>query len=303
MKIAVTGASGFIGKAFMQHAAAERHSLVALQRKAITNSENIESVAIDLTKHKPDKTALKGCNVLVHLAAIMQGERDKQRSDTLTLTRNILDAAYESGIRHFILISSMAALDYSDPIAIVDEHTQLAHNEDELGNYAFTKLYQERFYREWLDQHECSAVILRPGLVYDEHNLSDAHAGFIKSKFGFGVKHDGRVPIVSKESTVNTILDACNLKSDFDIRFHNILDGELPPQAEYLQRLKNRGNIKFALPISESGYKLVARAVRKILSLIGLKNSIPDAFRLGSVEARFSARHFSSKPLTNIPSP
>jgi nucleoside-diphosphate-sugar epimerase len=290
MKIAVTGASGYLGKALINQAQLEGHDVVGLSRSKQNDSETFRSVAVDLAQDPIPTNELASCDVLVHLAAIMHGEREQQITGTLALTKNTLDCAYRDGIRHFVLISSMSVLDYSNARITLDDKSALASNEDDLGDYACTKAKQERLYLDWLARHECTAIILRPGLIYDDDTLPDAHAGFIKSKVGLYVKHEGLVPLAHLNLTVNAILAACKQRTLQSNACINVLDHNLPQQTAYISALKKQGAIKFGIPISEHGYRAIAKLARKLCSLIGKR--APDAFRNASVNARYSEREF-----------
>lgn len=299
MKIAVSGASGYIGRELIKQSAQRGFELVAFGRAKI-EGENLQSVIVDLVKTKPAVTELEGCDVLVHLAAIMRGKREQQIHDTLSLTQNILAAAYNAGIRHYVLVSSMSVLDYAKPNSTIDNHSPLLKDDIMNGNYCSTKLHQENYYLEWLAKHKCSAIILRPGLVYDDMQLSDAHAGFLKSGLGFYVKHKGVVPLVKKELTAKAILAACENASDENQYQLNLTDKECPSQADYINMLKNNGTIRFAIGISSLVYGTISAFVQFIFKCIGKQQRTPDTFRSASVNARYSPHRFETEATHNF---
>lgn len=109
-KIAVTGASGFVGKQLVGTLIeSKRYSVLSLSRRP-SDIVNIEEVLVDLSGTLND-IDLNGVNVLVHCAAkvtSVKSEDDKNYSDSNTaLTINLAKKAVESGVSRFIFISSI----------------------------------------------------------------------------------------------------------------------------------------------------------------------------------------------------
>ena len=120
-----------------------------------------------------------------------------QYEETLDITRSLLAAMDLAGVKRLIAISSISVLDYMNqaPSSVIDEATPLCQDDLALGNYARMKRDQELLCKDWKTGDK-QLVILRPGLVYSETNLSEAHAGFIKKGLGLSAKHQGQVPLV-----------------------------------------------------------------------------------------------------------
>jgi nucleoside-diphosphate-sugar epimerase len=99
-RIAVTGASGFIGRHLVEHLDARRNDVVAVRRPFETHTL---------------RDALRGADALVHLAGVVSAvhERDYVTAN-VDGTRAVADAARAAGVP-MIHISSLAAAGPASP--------------------------------------------------------------------------------------------------------------------------------------------------------------------------------------------
>jgi uncharacterized protein YbjT (DUF2867 family) len=109
MKLAITGATGFVGSHLIAQAAAAGHEIRALTRRpqppsnVVTWSEG----ALD----RPDSLAalVNGCDAVVHVAGVINGDKAAFTQGNIAGTENMVEAAAQAGVRRFIHISSLAA--------------------------------------------------------------------------------------------------------------------------------------------------------------------------------------------------
>lgn len=113
MKIAITGANGFVGSGLIRHFQSSGHQVAALIRK---NSDggllpDCEIHRLDYTNQKDLLEALNGVDVLIHNAGMTKALSFAQIYRTnVQLTRDILQTCEHSpDLKQFILISSQAA--------------------------------------------------------------------------------------------------------------------------------------------------------------------------------------------------
>lgn len=99
MKIFITGSSGFIGGELVKHLE-QKHEIVTYD---ISNHQ-------DILDYDKIKSLMKGCEVVVHLAAHRKPYEDKTFKDYFETncqgTFNIAQAAMECGVKKFIYTSS-----------------------------------------------------------------------------------------------------------------------------------------------------------------------------------------------------
>lgn len=303
MKIAITGASGFIGAQVAREILRQGHSVVALSRrpvnpppKEIANAANWDNFQCDLNDTETLGKHLSGCDTVIHLAAAMSG--DDQYQQTMDATRSLLSAIDNSGIARLVLVSSISVLDYSNTAhsTTIDEQTPVCNDDASLGDYARMKRDQERLCQRWQEQQDRELIIVRPGLVYDHNDLSEAHAGFLKKGCGLVALHKGTVPLVEVNTAAKHIVAMAGNTLLTNEIFHSV-DTPAISQAEYLDQLKRHGQLRYYLPLPWWLYSSMTAAVRQLLDWMKKTEKTPDSLRKNSVAARQKPFSFSSTKL------
>lgn len=175
MKIAVTGAGGFIGSALCRAAIAEGHEVVEIGRTALVDGTF--------------SSALIGVDTLVHLAGIAHrsnvDEQDFVRSNH-ELSVEVARQAAGHGVKRFVFVSSIGVHgNKTEKGEVATENSPLFPQEQ----YARSKLMAESSLRSLSQQLGFELVIVRPPLVYGK----DAPGNF--SKLDRLVKRGIPVPI------------------------------------------------------------------------------------------------------------
>ncbi|HET8777138.1 MAG TPA: complex I NDUFA9 subunit family protein [Candidatus Limnocylindria bacterium] len=147
MKVAVVGATGFVGSHLVPHLVANGHEVIAISRSGRRLPEWADAVeprAANVVDGDLD-TALAGAEGVVHLAAIPR-ESGGRRFDEVNVlgTHRVVEAAQRIGVRRFIHLSVLGVAD--DP--------NLA--------YLFSKWRGEEAVRE----SALDWVVLRPSLMF-----------------------------------------------------------------------------------------------------------------------------------------
>jgi uncharacterized protein YbjT (DUF2867 family) len=109
MKLAITGGTGFVGSHLIEHALAAGHTVNALTRRAQTAQAGL--VWVDGALDRPESLSrlVDGCDAVIHVAGVINGDREAFRLGNIVGTEHVLDAASRAGIARFIHISSLAA--------------------------------------------------------------------------------------------------------------------------------------------------------------------------------------------------
>lgn len=102
--VAVTGASGFLGGHLCEKIEQKGWNLLRLSKSA---REGFHKV--DYSDPNQLVSALKGIDVLYHLAGLINGSREELIEANLTTTKNLIEAAQKTNLKLFVFVSSAAA--------------------------------------------------------------------------------------------------------------------------------------------------------------------------------------------------
>jgi nucleoside-diphosphate-sugar epimerase len=173
LKIAVTGANGFVGTALCQKLLNDGHQVTALTRKPWYLTGICNRVVSDY-KHPDLVNALNGHDCLFHLAAkTHSGTKATHknlaayRSINLELSEHLAKAAIAAGISRFIYLSSIKVngeQTFDHPF----RHTDTPAPEDA---YGISKLEAEQSLRVILSNTPTRLIIVRPPLIWCRNNL------------------------------------------------------------------------------------------------------------------------------------
>lgn len=196
MKIAITGASGLIGRSLFDELLSVGHEISILTRKGEFPVPFIKIVKGDLLSDKSDFLALvDGVDVIYHCAGEI---KDESLMAELHIggTRRMLDAVRESIKKnrkpvHWIQLSSVGAYGIDGPTSrrkrIINEQSP----ESPLSIYEITKTASDQLVREFSSKEPLfSFTILRPTIVIGSKMPNEsfhAMARMIKRGFFFWI--------------------------------------------------------------------------------------------------------------------
>ena len=119
MKIALTGSSGRVGGAIFELALAQGHSLVCIDRLPAPESQQrpgVTFVQADVADYDAFESAMRGCEALIHMAAIPSPENHPGHivhNNNVVASYNALRAAAELGMTHVCQASSVNATGFN----------------------------------------------------------------------------------------------------------------------------------------------------------------------------------------------
>lgn len=119
MKIAVTGASGFIGEELL----AELANIRDIEVIALTRGSTDNKASSDCTWRRTDYSAdslaeaLKGVQVVYHLAGVRGTDNDSSKySANLEITENLLESMMRVGVRRIVFSSTVSVYNGKNPM-------------------------------------------------------------------------------------------------------------------------------------------------------------------------------------------
>ena len=163
--ILVTGGTGFIGRNLIETLAKKENNVTALVRKSSNiiklKNRGIHIVYGDINDLSSLKTALTGIDIVYHCAGYVRNASLKKLFRVnVEGTRNICQAALETGINRLIYTSSIAVISGNKQIPLTDDLPYSSTN-----NYGLSKLEAEKIVIEYRNKG-LKTAILRPCMVY-----------------------------------------------------------------------------------------------------------------------------------------
>lgn len=207
--VCVTGASGFIGRAVVEHLLQAGCEVRASVHHQALQRAGVAEYAVDLEKMTLDAAFLTGAQVLVHVAGLAHTYNigsGLHQTVTVNGGRWLFDEAVKAGVHRIVLVSSCkAGFEYGTDVdeAVADRPQSV------YGNY---KLAQERMLREVSARHGIDFVILRPALVYGVGASGNLATWFKRSRHRVmpAMPIGGRRSMVSVADLASAIFLACH---------------------------------------------------------------------------------------------
>ena len=264
MRVLVTGANGFLGRAVVGAFLAGGHRVRAMVRpKAVLGDlpAGVEAVRADLRSPPPLEGAFAEVDALVHLAAGMRGDEHELFTSTVVGTERLLSAMSRTSVKRVVLASSVAVYDWGAADGVVTEASPLAVELDQRGAYARAKVWQERVARRLADEHGLELTVLRPGVVWGP---GDAHLTSVGRALGplqviVGPRRP--LPLTYLENCADCFL-AATLECRAVGETFNVVDGEPVTAWRYFrEHRRHTGAPPVPVPVPYAVGLATARAV------------------------------------------
>lgn len=160
-KIFITGALGFVGRALAERYRALSSQTCGLDVRA---DSALNIVAGDVSKPEDWQSAMDGCDLVIHTAAIVTNNVAREEAWRVNVlgTRRVLDAAIRAGAKRFVHISSLAAMRFN-----VEDRADESAPVMPTGNpYVDTKIASEHVVLAAHAKGEMICTIIRPADIY-----------------------------------------------------------------------------------------------------------------------------------------
>jgi dihydroflavonol-4-reductase len=193
VKCFITGATGFLGSHVARQLLARGAELRLLVR-ATSRTENIadlpaERVVGDLRDVESLRKGMAGCEFVFHVAAdyrLWARNRNELYESNVEGTRNILDAARDSGVRRVIYTSSVATMGFGNNGHLTDESSPVALG-NMIGDYKRSKFMAEQLVIE-AGRAGQNVVMVNPSTPVGERDIKPTPSGqiivdFLRRKF------------------------------------------------------------------------------------------------------------------------
>ena len=185
MKLVLTGATGFVGRALLDRALANGDEVVALARQPQEPRDGVEWIAGDLANRAALTRLLADAEAVIHVAGVVNApDRAGFEQGNVIGTLNLIEAARAAGVSRFVFVSSLSA------------------REATLSEYGASKARAERLVMasglDW--------TIVRPPAVYGPHNREMLDL-FRAAKWGVvPVPAEGRLSLIHVTDLASLLL-------------------------------------------------------------------------------------------------
>jgi nucleoside-diphosphate-sugar epimerase len=210
MRIFITGANGFIGSHFLDHASAAGHAVTGLCRQASrTKDSRITLYRGDVCLPENFAPALQGIDCVCHFAAAFreagQGEEHFHRVN-VEGTARLMEVAHAQGVKRFVLCSTAGI--YGRRVdGVIDE----SRPPRPWNAYERSKLAAENEVRRLAALYAMEYVILRPTAVYGprDERLQKLFRSTARGRFPLFGRGDGRRHMVYVTDLADAFLRSC----------------------------------------------------------------------------------------------
>ncbi|MFH1240652.1 MAG: NAD(P)-dependent oxidoreductase [Candidatus Diapherotrites archaeon] len=227
MKILVTGSAGFIGKKLVRALRRNRHQVIEFSH----SKEN------DVTDFKQINSALKGVDVVYHLAAVLdETKKSEMRKVNVRGTENALEAAAKNNVQQFIYLSSIGV--YGNFKGKADESFPVNPETE----YEKTKADAEKLV--WDYQEMLPVTILRSALVMGANKYWEDIVNVIEKDLPMVGDGKNKWQTVYIEDLVSALVFVLGKEETFG-EIYNIAEEDEPTLKELYFEIKR--NLKMKL--------------------------------------------------------
>ena len=180
--VLVTGANGFVGRALIRRLLADGRTVRAAVRRSLPPGASLPcpvSIVGEIGPETAWADALGGVDAVVHLAAAVHrfhaaaGEADREyRRVNVDGTRALAEACAQSGVRRFVLVSTVKVHGESTHGHPVTEADPPAPEDP----YGISKWEAEQALKQIAQDAGMESVVLRPPLIYGPGVRANFHA-------------------------------------------------------------------------------------------------------------------------------
>jgi len=287
--IAITGATGFLGRCLVKDLAAAGHKVKALTRNKCTapfgENDSVKLVQIDWDNAASVKAAVSDCDFVVHCAAAHPSRTLRGKESIINFnvggTKKLLEALGQ--VKRLVMVSSMRALINKHSGGIFDEDSRYDFERFDTP-YGYSKFLSEQVCVEFCRQHGISFTIINPVPIIGPDDFGPSPNGrfilsFLKGRFVCAVKSNyGFVDVRDVSAAVQKILFADSPKERY------VLCAANWPLRAYIEKIHQLAKVRKTIvevPLSLAyllGYFFeLAQAVKPSIDIPVVRSSVEFA--------------------------
>lgn len=313
MKILVTGAGGFLGKAIVERLLAHGQNDLRCMLRDASKTRGLEAIAarypqarleyvtVNLRNPNEIPRAVAGADIVIHAAAALKGSPAEMFMDSVVASRNLLEAIANE-LRHIrvVLVSSFGAMGVAELPrgAMVDEKTPLEQHPERRDVYSHSKLRQEQLFWEYHQKYGFDLVVLRPGVIYGPGGGHFSNRVGL-SLFGRFLHLGGKnlLPLTYVDNCAEAIVVAA-LSESSSGQVYNVVDDDLMTSGQYLSLYKK--NVRRVKSVQVPYFALMwgSRMVERYSERS--RGQLPAIFTPYKTRAMWGGNQFSNAKLKSL---
>jgi nucleoside-diphosphate-sugar epimerase/peptidoglycan/xylan/chitin deacetylase (PgdA/CDA1 family) len=312
MKILVTGAAGFLGKALIERLLAHGHSDIRCNVRRRADISKLDTLVGqyphtgldycvgDLRYRNDAARAVDGVQLIFHLAAGKKGTAADLFLNSVVASRNLLDAVADLKPMRIVLVSSFSVYGVASigRGAWVNEQTVLEPHPDKRDHYSYSKLRQEQLFWEYRQRNGFELVVLRPGVIYgpDGPHFSNRVGLTIgKCQLHFGGRN--LLPLSYVDNCAEAVVVAGTHPCAAG-QAYNVHDDDLPTCRQYLRAYRKRVSNVRSISIPYFGVQLLSSLVPKYNRYS--KGQLPAILTPYKAASQWGGNRFDNSKLRSI---
>ncbi len=293
MKVLVSGAGGFLGRATVNSLLKRGHTVRAIVRPSSLVPawpEGVEIFRADLRVEKDFAPAFEGVDAVLHLAAAVTGTEDTQ------FASRFLGAMAKSAVKRLVHVSSLVVYNWSKAGPCLDEKTPLETTPYAMGGYTIAKIWQERVVSRLAAENSWNLTIVRPGFIWGVDHAEIAGMGRKFGKFYLMFGPFTRLPLSHVENCADCLAAAVESPAASGEIF-NVVDSDDVRVWQYAREYARRsGQPGILLPLPYfAGLGLAQLAAITSRALFGSKGKLPSLLTPRRFESQFKPVRFSNE--------
>ncbi len=283
MRVAITGAGGYLGRETLRCLHAEGTEAVVLRREAHETSRWVDQ--------------LRDVEVVIHLAAPTSGLDPVVVADALDCTQRLVDSLPKRPLR-FVLASSLALMRPRADDGFLDEASSTYDGRDLLAQDLYTQMKseQEAMVRTACAEHGWGLTILRPSNVWDQERWLQPCVGPKAGPFWFVVAPRRRLRLVHRANCARAFVDAIHLPIDAGVQVV-VVDDEAGITAwHYATKTIDSFRRRYVpIPVPGSLFEVLTTLAATVLRLVAPLRRVPGLLLSQRRVARFGAYRIDSR--------
>lgn len=313
MKILITGAGGFLGKAIIERLLAHGQTDLRCMLRDLSKRRGLEAIAarhpearlefVTANLRNPAEIVptVAGCEMVIHAAAALKGSPAEMFLDSVVASRNLLEVVVnELRPIRVVLVSSFGAMGVAEMQrgAMIDEGTPLERHPEQRDVYSHSKLRQEQLFWEYHEKYGFELVVLRPGVIYGPGGGHFSNRVGL-NLFGRFLHLGGKnlLPLTYVDNCAEAIVVAA-LYEGANGQVYNVVDDDLVTSRQYLALYKSRVRPVRSIPVPYFALMWGSRMIERYSQRS--RGQLPAIFTPYKTRAMWAGNHFSNAKLKSI---